>query len=499
LNKRDEDLFEIYKPFRNKLSKFNVLDSLYLIWGYSRNYTFDQEFPEDIEKPFGFNPYEPNKFDRKYRGILDHELELLQKEIILNCDIAKTKYTLRENKYFRNVVNYLRDTFENKISLKYTNQDNIILEFNRIAHRQFKWQLGYNQETIFRYYQIYSDPILSEIILKRFNLTTQQLFLIGFVFFTWSGKSFRTELPMRSEVKTLTNEMIEIFLSHFSMTIDEARKELKEFQEINENYYYTYNPLLARPILIEKSSAICPIPIFIYWQITSGIYYYIFSDKNFDNAFGNSFQNYVGEVLRKSCTNPRIEILPEEKYGKPEKGTADWIVIDDTSVMFIECKTKRMRLDSKSKLEVKDSLEKDLKKMAEFIGQLYKTYVDYRANLYPSLKFDESKDFYPLVLTLEDWYININHILLDKLNEFVTEYFRNNNLDLSLLEQFPYHIRSASEFERHIQLINGLGIKEYFYKTVNNLIQDYIPTFKIINIYEGEFQRIFLDPIIDKQ
>lgn len=499
MNKRDDTFFETYRPFRNKLAKFNVIDSLYLIWGYSRNYTFDKEFPNDIEKPFAFNPNEPDKFKRKFRGgLFDHELEFLQKEFILNCDIAKTNYSIREQKHFIKTINYLRDNIENTLSKLYTKPENIFLEFNRNAHRQFKWQKSYDRETIFRYYQIYSDPVLSEIIHTRFNLTTQQLFLIGFIFFTWTANNFRTPLPMKSEVKALTNQMFEIFLSHFAITVDEAKKELKAFQQINENLFYTYNPIIAKPILIYKSGAICPIPLFIYWQITSGIYYFIYSEKNFDNAFGTSFQNYVGEVLKKSCDNPKMTIFPEEKYCKPEKATADWIITDDTSILFIECKTKRMRLDSKSELEVKDNLEKDLKKMADFIGQLYKTYLDYSKNLYPTIKYDPTKDFYPLVLTLEDWHVNINHILIEKLKEFVIDYLTKNNIDLTLLEKFPYHIRCASEFEKHIQLINNLGIKEYFYKTNNNLIQDYIPTFKFKYIYEGEFQRIFIDPLTSK-
>ncbi len=494
MENQDDGLFETYRPFRNKLAKFNVIDSLYLIWGYSRNYTFDKDFPQDIEKPPFFNPREPNKFDRKYRGLFDHELELLQKEFILNCDIAPTKYSLRQYKHFANTINYLRGTLEETISKKYNNVDNIILEFNRLAHRQFKWQVGYDRETIFRYYQIYSDKTLSDIILKKFNLSTQQLFLVGFFLFTWTGSNFKCALPFTSSAKALTSEMIETFLSHFSTTIDDVRRELKEHQQMNENYYYTYNPLIAKPILIERNDVICPIPLFIYWQITSGIYYWIFNEKGFDNAFGTSFQNYVGEVLKRSCSNSDLKVIPEEKYGKPEKGTADWIITDKDSVLFIECKTKRMRLDSKSSLEITESLESDLKKMADFIGQLYKTYLDYKNNLYPTLKFDEAKTFYPLVLTLEDWYININHILLDKVKGFVVDYFNANNLDLTLLDKFPYHIRCASEFERHIQLINGLGIKEYFYKTTNNLIQDYVPTFEMVNIYEGEFQKVFLDP-----
>jgi hypothetical protein len=492
---QDDSLFETYKPFRNKLAKFNVIDSLYLIWGYSRNYTFDKEFPRDIEKPSLFNPLEPDKFARKYRGLFDHELELLQKEFILNCDIAPTKDSLRQYKHFSKTLNYLRGTLEETISKKYNNDDNIILEFNRLAHRQLKWQGGYDQETIFRYYQIYSDKTLSEIISNKFNLTTQQLFLVGFFLFACTGSNFRNALPFNSSAKALTSEMIETFLGHFSMTIEDARRELKKYQQLNENYHYTYNPLLAKPILLDRNDIICPIPLFIYWQITIGIYYSILNEKNFDNAFGNSFQNYVGGVINKSCSNPDFKVIPEEKYGKPEKGTADWIITDKDSVMFIECKTKRMRLDSKSSLEITESLENDLKKMAGFVGQLYKTYLDYKDNLYPTIKYDDSKHFYPLVLTLEDWYLNINHILLDKVKVFVIDYFKVNNLDTELLEKYPYHFRCASEFERHIQLINNLGMKEYFHKTTNNLIKDYMPTFEMVDIYEGEFQKVFLDPL----
>jgi hypothetical protein len=88
------------------LAKFNVIDSLYVIWGYSRNYTFNNEFPGDIEKAFNFNPNEPDKFTRQYHGgLFDHELEFLQKEFIINCDIAKTTNSIREQKHFAKTLN----------------------------------------------------------------------------------------------------------------------------------------------------------------------------------------------------------------------------------------------------------------------------------------------------------------------------------------------------------------------------------------------------------
>ena len=381
---RNQDVFELYRPLRNQLSRFNLLDSLFVIWGYSRNYTFNYEFPRDIEMPQGFNPSEPNLNTRKYRGLFDHEMEFLLKEIIINCDICKTKYSLREVKHFAKLMNYYRSGLSDGISKKYSTVDNILLEYKRIAHSQFKWQLGHNRSDIFKYYQIYTDPILSKIIEAKLNLTVQQLFLIGFLFYMRTGKHFKTQLPLISNVKALTNEMIEIFIKHFSIKLEDAKIELKKFQQINENIFYSFNPLMAKPLLIENNNILCPIPILVFWQITNGIYYSIHSEDEFDSAYGNAFQTYADNVLQKSFTNSKIKIYPEEKYGKPERSTTDIIVTDDESILFIECKTKRMRFDSKYSVE-KEILEKDLKKMAVFVTQVYKTYLDYCENLYPSM------------------------------------------------------------------------------------------------------------------
>lgn len=175
-----DEINNLYKPFRNRLTKYNVIDSLYVIWGYSRNYIFDHSFPNDIAKPAGFNPLEPNKQNRKYRGLFDYELEYLLKEFIINCDTFDTRKSFREHGELSTLINYMRFTLSEEIDKKYTVQDNFLLEFNRMAHRQFIWQLNYSHKTIFRYFKIYSHDFLAKIILNKFQLTPHQLFLIGF-------------------------------------------------------------------------------------------------------------------------------------------------------------------------------------------------------------------------------------------------------------------------------------------------------------------------------
>ena len=83
---------------------------------------------------------------------------------------------------------------------------------------------------------------------------------------------------------------------------------------------------------------------------------------------------------------------------------------------------------------------------------------------------------------------------MDMIKNLVVTEFKKINLDTSLIEKFPYFIQCSTEFERNIQLMNVLGIKDYFAKTANNEIQEYMKTFEFKNIYEGEYQSVFVDP-----
>ena len=492
MNPRNKAVFEIYRPLRNLLNGFNTLDSLYVIWGYSRNYTFNYDFPNDIEKLRGFNPKEKDLHNRKYYGgLFDHELEFLLREIIINGDFRKKSASLKSAKYSIKLVNYLRGPLSDGLSKTINMKDNLFLEFNRLAHNQFDWQMGYSIKTVFRYNLIYSDAAVSKIIFDKLGLTPNQILLIGSLLFSYTGTNFITPLITSSTTDLITVEMINIYLSHFATTIKEVRQELKEYQQINENLLYTYNPLCARPIILEKDGMICPMPMLIFWQMTSGIYYCICDSVNFSHAFGDSFQKYVGTVLEKSCDNGNFQIYPEETFGKQHKRTSDWMVSDIDSILFIECKTKRMRLDSKTELDSNNGLNNDLKLMAGFITQLYKTYLDYKLGLYPSIGYDESKTFIPLVLTLEDWGVNFNHLIMETITNLTEIEFQKANLDTSLLKEFPFNIKCASEFENDIQLINELGIKDYFEKCRTNQITEYSKNFKFKDIYKDEYSKIF--------
>ncbi len=207
-------------------------------------------------------------------------------------------------------------------------------------------------------------------------------------------------------------------------------------------------------------SIVCPLPTLLFWRITAGLYYEILHENNFGTYFGLSFQNYVGEILEKSNSDNKINYIPECEYyvGRDRKATVDWIAYDADSALFVECKTKRLILQAKVELADSTAIQAELEKMSGFILQIYKTIDDYRNNHYPSFKFDRNIQIYPLIVTLEDWYLFGDKLIVD-LRSLVEQKIQDAALPLSYLDTMSYSICSIEEFEDLMQIIQLHGLQ----------------------------------------
>src|SRR5258708_32211385 len=89
------------------------------------------------------------------------------------------------------------------------------------------------------------------------------------------------------------------------------------------------------------------------------------ASRNLRNEFGEGFQSYVGEVIEQACSAP-IERFGDVAYsaGKLEKRTVDWIVADERSALFLECKAKRLSWGAKASLSDLRPLEAAIENMA---------------------------------------------------------------------------------------------------------------------------------------
>ena len=140
---------------------------------------------------------------------------------------------------------------------------------------------------------------------------------------------------------------------------------------------------------------------------------------------------------------------------------------------------------------------KDLKILANEIRKIYTTFLDFKNGKYQQPEFDSTKNIHLTLVTLEDWYIYLNPFISKKLDELLIQCFEEEKLDVNLIELYPYTIFSSKDFEREIQVINSIGINEYFqlrynleYHELNNIRSK----IKYEDVFDVDSQDIFQMP-----
>jgi hypothetical protein len=468
---QNQHIYQVYKSLRNYLRKLSVDDSFFVIWNYVQYLQFGKKISELIE----VNPALVHLKNTKSWRPNEWELELLAKEIIINSQgIYSSQISLKKWSHFYNVLSKLRN-LRDEIAKAYIDQYNVMTELYRIAHRQFPWQSRPGLKFLFRYYKIFSIPKINDIVQNIIGINVRDLYIIGLAFIAIYSEKPEILLPLKLELEKVDIDLGKVnkFLDFTSEKPSILKEKMLEEQEFNDKFEYTYNHLRAYPIVRmayrNKDSLVCPLLTLLFWRITSGLYYEICDKKDFGDNFGVSFQKYVGNVIEEANNNKTINFIKEEEYyvSKNRKDTVDWIVYDRDSALFIECKTKRMILPAK--IELKDSLliEEELNNMAKFILQLYKTITDYYNNRYSSFEYKKEMQIYPLILTMEDWFL-FGRVRLDILKKMIIKEFNKINLPLEYLEKIPYSICSVEEFESIIQITQITGIKEFMSKKVFN-------------------------------
>jgi len=477
---QDNTVYNNYKPLRNHLNKLVLDDSFYVIWSYIQHYQFNNKFPQDIEVAPEFLNQD---HIQKIRMCSEWELETITREIIINAQNSTlSDKSLKTWSYFSGSINKLKN-IENEIGGMFVNKDNILVELFRISHRQFPWQIRPNGEYLTRYYKIFSQESLNKILVETIGFSAKELYLSGMLFIGAYLKSPAINLPINVQVSAIKNEEVERFIKIFSLDINLLREKVKNEVQYNDKFAYSFSSLRSFPIIKmgyrQKESLVCPMPTLLFWQITDGIYYKILEEikkikdgkkqkeilGNFGNSLGKQFQNYVGEVLEKSIQNESLKFFKEQEYkeGKNRKDTVDWIVIDNNAILFIECKAKRMNLPAKIELNDDSFIKTELDKMADFIKQIYKSIDDYKNNKYPNIKYDKSRKIFPVILTLEHWYL-FGDKFLNELDAILKNKIKENNLDEKYLEIYPYSICSIEEFEKMTQIIDKIGVSNFMSK-----------------------------------
>lgn len=442
---------EIYKKFSKFLREQSVAGACYLVWNsFSR-----------LEE-------RPSSSDRTQPEIYDWELEILAREVLLRCRRPFFVEEAIEASFLPTSINYIR-AIKNAISAETVDSPEAALKtVFTLVHEQFQWQDEDFLAKAARYHKIFAHPLTKEAVEEDLRMSLQSLYTLGIaiagsldnrIYLFWRDYYHLPEVP-RSHV--------ERFFELCAADRDDLRSQIRAEQKCDKTWALTYNPVRGKPLFY---SAERPQMVFgfssklLLWRITEGVYYDVAKDRSgFGNAFGTAFEHYVGDVLKAVFAGPSFRVMGETSFvvkkGHARAGS-DWHVSDESCHVFIECKTKRIRLTAKTDMD-HDDFTDDLRKMAKFIVQNYKNIHESRTGVRPDFP-DRDLPFYNAIVTLENWRLDHPHIE-SELRKLIVDELEREKLPLVLLTECPYRVLSAQEFEMFSQDAARLGLPSMFAK-----------------------------------
>ena len=443
--------YEDYKPFRNYMRRFSLIDSLVDVWRYSSHIVDNKPLPPNyaIGKP----PFEPIR-----HHIWPWDLDILAREIVLNA-ATRGDRSLRRWNDLAGAINHIRD-LDNAAYAVSGDERDVLFEIHRIAHRQFPWQIKVGVNPLMRAFKIFGRDAVNAIVLREFGMTMRQVLLMGIAMMGHFQKSAIMSIKQDCHELGIPEAAAHALLARLTSPADDLRTVTDKQQSYGPDWLYAWNPLEATPLVgidrTQPDRVVCPLPFYVLRRTSTGIFYDLVKSPDFDNAFGDSFQVYVGEVIEFACKPPRFAILPEQPYyiGSNKFYGVDWVVSDDTGHLFVEAKAKRLTLGAKI-LSAGGALEKDLITMAKAIVQHYQNIrraLDGTTHWQP-----DGRPIYPIILTLEDWFI-FSPRITEALKNHVVRLLGEDGIPERVLTDMPYTVASAHEFEVAIQIVSEVGI-----------------------------------------
>lgn len=291
-------VYNAYTPMRNFLRKMDLFRSLQAIWAHVVFQQYNRSLPRYINHfPIGYN-LARTQIDFLRFHLHLWELETITKEVIINSAQYGKSRSLENWNDLSKVVNQLK-ALENVIAKEYSSTDNVLVELHRISHRQFPWQTRPNNQKLIRYWKIY-DPLRHHFN-DVFSIDFDVYITIGMMMVGFYLDHFALNYPPDIQIQQIKQEYFDRFLWHTCKEILELSQELKSQLKMDHEYVYAYHSLKAFPLIKlnynDRAYIACPLPTTLLNRITEGLFYDLINQPGFDNDFGTSFQDYIGQYL----------------------------------------------------------------------------------------------------------------------------------------------------------------------------------------------------------
>lgn len=310
-----------------------------------------------------------------------------------------------------------------------------------------------------------------------FGITLEEFTTVAFVAWTaasatpqgFTGEYFAK--AKRQGMKLPGDDVVLAVLTHLSsdrVRMQEIHKQLR--QPDRRFRMYDPNPLLTYPILrpfkserlslTDSCAFIAPLPDLITYKATTGLYYELkrARGKDFTRWFGHPFEAYIGELLRHSVPNGSLwsERALREFYPTSLGKVPDWVVLDGSTCIPVECKATEFYRDVVTKSDEEDILD-NLEQTRKGLRQLYE-FTQAILNKAPGLeKFHHCSRVRPLLVALEPLYLmngGLGRNFIDEqlAAEGIPKFFWQ-ILDMQSIEVLQPHLKGGFGFGRALDMI----------------------------------------------
>ncbi len=245
---------------------------------------------------------------------------------------------------------------------------------------------------------------------------------------------------------------VSLFLNSVAADPHRFRQTYEDMKQKDRRFrMYDLNPLLRYPILrpwhhhskkaMGRDKMVAPLPDLIAYRNSTGIFYEMFNHhtERFSEYFGHLFEAYTGRLLAASVSSGALisEESIRQTYDESSGKVPDWVVLDGSTAVLIECKATRFSLTALA-TGARESVDYSLKQVRTGLKQLH----EFREAIIrkaPGLeRFHHCTAIKPVLVTFEPLYL-INSV-----------FFRrhvNQVLETGGITDLPWSILSAKELE----------------------------------------------------
>ena len=437
-------MYDLYKPLRNHVRTLDLQAFLELIYGVQCDHENSVEI-KLLDTSCG-------EIVKIYRW----ELHLLAREALLHASLGARQ----KRPGVRDLLKLVDDVrrISEGISRKTINSSAAAMHaLHPLIHQQARWQHARDWDRFHRAFQIYNRGDIPRLLYAVLGVRLTTIYTLTFAIAGSAPKILATNDYTFMGIST---EERDAYFAMVGASHANLRESIKKSAQYDERWAFTWNPLEATPLIQlfthRPHEYLCPLPELLLRRATDSLFFDLGkSEESYGNSYGMAFQEYVGDVLRAQFKGPTHSVLEEQEYWvkKDRKDGVDWIVSDATGHIMLECKTRRIRVDAKAVVDG-EPLTKAIVDLAKLVVQHYK-------NIYDALQGNthwkpDGKPVYPIVVTLEDWYLFAPHVL-ERLQNQVHEQLSKIKL-AALLESSPFIVTSIAEFELAGQAIAQIGI-----------------------------------------